>query len=173
MDRTVKEIAKSLGTNKNVVYRIIDKYHLEPVPSSEDGANQAKRYSDDDYFTIKTEFQKLQTKHQENARNDSQDDGLSPTIELLLRAKDDEIDRLRAENDRLHAQVEKLTTALQQEQHNMSEFVKHEQTLRAMTLSIEANHKPGFFERLRGKFGGSKSEPGTPIQTVEVNQEEP
>lgn len=172
MDRTVKEIAKSFGTNKNVIYRIIDKLNLEPVPSSEDGANQAKRYSDDAYYSIKTEFQKLQTKHQETVKTDVQSEGMTPTIELLLRAKDDEIDRLRAENDRLYSQVEKLTTALQQEQHNMSEFVKHEQTLRAMTLSIEANHKPNLFQRLRGKFGGNKNEPGEPIQTVEIDPKE-
>ena len=47
MSKSVKEMTLSLKTNKNVIYRIIEKLGLEPVPN--DDPKAPKEYSDEDY----------------------------------------------------------------------------------------------------------------------------
>ena len=61
MNRTVRDMTKELGTNKNVIYRIIERQNLEPVPTA--NPKETKRYDDESYQIIKDEFSRLQEKH--------------------------------------------------------------------------------------------------------------
>ena len=94
MNRSVKEIAKTLGTNKNVIYRIINKFGLEPV---EDSGTVSKLYSDESVQIIRKEYKSLQERHQTTSdgvsggQNDSQ---YVTMLENQIRRYENEIDRL-------------------------------------------------------------------------------
>jgi len=94
MNRSVKEIAKSLGTNKNVIYRIINKLGLEPV---EDSGTASKLYSDESVQIIRKEYKSLQERHQTTSDGVSGGQNESQYVTMLenqIRRYENEIDRL-------------------------------------------------------------------------------
>ena len=108
MNKTVKDIAKELGTNKNVIYRIISKHNLEPVPN--DDKEAPKEYSERDFIIIQGEYRTLQARHKD-AKEKTEKTSLSSSDRLIKRYEA-EIDRLNliiAEKD---ARIEKLTDQL-------------------------------------------------------------
>ena len=94
MNRSVKDIAKSLGTNKNVIYRIINKFGLEPV---EDSGTASKLYSDESVQIIRKEYKSLQERHQTASDGVSGGQNESQYVTMLenqVRRYENEIDRL-------------------------------------------------------------------------------
>lgn len=152
MNRSVKEIAKYLGTNKNVVYRLINKNGLEPVSGSDSGS---KVYDDESFLIIKTEFRKLQTKHQDS---DSRQPGgeSSELIEVLreqIRRNEMEIDQLRDQIREKDQAILELTDKITKmvESTNLvrvrdQELLAREQETRLM---IESSHSETRFNLFR------------------------
>ena len=123
MDRTVKEITKALGTNKNVIYRIINRYNLEPVPT--DNPKEPKRYSDDSFITIKKAYRTIQEKHD----NGGTVHGSSDTPELILSLQN-QIKRYETEIDRLNAIIEdKDATIKELAKTNHLETVRYQELI--------------------------------------------
>lgn len=123
MDRTVKEITKALGTNKNVIYRIIEKHQLEPVPT--DNPKEPKRYSDDSFITIKKAYRALQEKHGDGGT----DNGNSDNHELIISLQN-QIKRYETEIDRLNKIIEdKDATIKELAKTNHLETVRYQELL--------------------------------------------
>lgn len=112
MNRSVKEIANSLRTNKNVIYRIIEKKGLEPVQDAENGPS--KVYSDQAYQIIKTEFRALQERHQDAKKADTDNDQtrIVTMLEDQIRRFETEIDRLNQIIDTKDETIRDLTDKL-------------------------------------------------------------
>ena len=117
MNRSVKDIAKALGTNKNVIYRIINKLGLEPV---EDSGTASKLYSDESVSIIKKEYKSLQERHQDTSETVSDGFGRSEYVSMLenqVRRYETEIDRLNeviAQKDKAILELtDKLTKAIE------------------------------------------------------------
>lgn len=126
MPRSVKEIAKELETNKNVVYRIIKKHNLEPVPN--DDKDAPTEYSDRDFYIIQGEYKTLQARHKD-AKEKNEKRPLSSSDRLIQRYET-EINRLNmiiAEKD---ARIEKLTDQLAEiNKANHLETVRYQELL--------------------------------------------
>ena len=130
MNRTVKEISKALGTNKDVVYRIIEKCHLEPVPN--DNPKEPKRYSDESNSIIKKEFHKLQEKH---GTNTTMPGNSSDNSELVLFLQK-QIDRYETEIDRLNSIIEDKDATIKELTDKLTKTVEsnHLETIRYQEL---------------------------------------
>lgn len=126
MPRSVKEIAKELETNKNVIYRIIKKHNLEPVPN--DDKDAPTEYSDRDFYIIQGEYKTLQARHKD-AKEKNEKRPLSSSDRLIQRYET-EINRLNmiiAEKD---ARIEKLTDQLTEiNKANHLETVRYQELL--------------------------------------------
>ena len=129
MNRSVKEIAKTLRTNKNVIYRIIDKKGLEPVEDAEN--TTSKVYSDESYQIIKTEFRSLQERHQD-AKTRESDDDQSQVITML----ENQISRYETEIDRLNKIIENKDETIKDLTDKLTKTVEsiHLETLRYQEL---------------------------------------
>lgn len=129
MNRSVKDIAKTLRTNKNVIYRIIDKKGLEPV--QDDQNTTAKVYSDESYQVIRDEVRKLKERHQDT-KNEVSDSDQSEIIERLER----QIERYENEIDRLNKIIESKDETIKDLTDKITETVKssHLETLRYQEL---------------------------------------
>lgn len=129
MNRSVKDIAKTLRTNKNVIYRIIDKKGLEPV--QDDQNTTAKVYSDESYQVIRDEVRKLKERHQDT-KSEVSDSDQSEIIERLER----QIERYENEIDRLNKIIENKDETIKDLTDKITETVKssHLETLRYQEL---------------------------------------
>lgn len=163
-DKTIKAIAEELGTNKAVIYRIIQKLGLNESEHSRTlandapntKANTAKYYDETAQEAIKTEYlrrgervpsnsepntREHLTEHPENARERSAEHQanteLIKTLREQIEALQSEIEHLRANNDKQAETITELTALLSREQE-----------LRAHNLMIESKAKQGFFARL-------------------------
>lgn len=108
MNRSVKEIAKLLGTNKNVIYRIINKLGLEPV---EDSGTTSKVYTDTDVNVIKKEFKSLQERHQDTSDGHSGGSVGSDSSQYVIMLEN-QIRRYEDEIDRLNEQIRQKDQAI-------------------------------------------------------------
>ena len=128
MNRSVKDIAKILRTNKNVIYRIIEKKGLEPV---EDETTTSKVYSDESYQIIKAEYKSLQERHQD-ARTPVSDDDQSQIITML----ENQISRYETEIDRLNKVIETKDETIRDLTDKLTKTVEsgHLETLRYQEL---------------------------------------
>lgn len=129
MNRTVKEITRSLGTNKNVIYRIIEKLGLEPVQDAEN--TTSKVYSDEAYLEIKKEFNSLQARHKD-ARNQVSDTSQTELVTML----ENQIRRYETEIDRLNHIIESKDETIKQLTNDLTETVKtsHLESMRYQEL---------------------------------------
>ena len=129
MNRSVKEIAKLLRTNKNVIYRIIEKKGLEPVQDAE--ITTSKVYSDESYQIIKTEFKALQERHQDT-RTPVSDDDQSQMVTML----ENQISRYETEIDRLNKIIESKDETIKDLTDKLTRTVEssHLETLRYQEL---------------------------------------
>lgn len=126
MNRSVKEISKELGTNKNVVYRIIAKHNLEPVPN--DDKDAAKEYSERDFIIIQGEYRTLQARHKD-AKTKTEKGSMSDSDRLIQRYEN-EIDRLNLVIADKDQQIKELTDKLTQAlENNHLETVRYQELL--------------------------------------------
>lgn len=113
MNRSVKDMTKLLGTNKNVIYRIITKLGLKPVQDGQN--NTTKVYSDETYLEIKKEFERLQGRHQD-ARDEvsvgSDNSDLVVILQNQVKRYETEIDRLNKVIEDKDATIKELTSQL-------------------------------------------------------------
>lgn len=125
MNRTVRDMTKELGTNKNVIYRIIERQNLEPVPTA--NPKETKRYDDESYQIIKDEFSRLQEKHGDTTPKKS--NGASSD---LLQTLQRQIERYEKEIDRLNATIEKKDETIRQKDEYIKDLIEknHIETLR-------------------------------------------
>jgi TolA-binding protein len=124
MNRTVREIARELGTNKNVIYRIIEKQNLEPVPTISE--KETKRFSDESFQIIKERYSALKEWHGE-AKTESKP--VSSDASALVQTLQRQIDRYEKEIDRLNATIEKKDELIKELTDN-----NHAQTIRYQEL---------------------------------------
>ena len=169
--KTVKQIATELGTNKNVIYRIIQKNKLQPIPeeTSEQGRKNATRYSLEDFAIIKTEFIRLQDSRkatpeesQDNKSVNSREDLQSliesqrATIETLERELETSKQTERELRELLANQME-LLKQTQEMNSTLTDTIRREQEIRAIqTLAIETKNKPKLLERISSIFHPNK-----------------
>lgn len=157
--RSIRDISKELGTDKNVVYRIIKKLGIRPSTpehstsaTASTKANSTKYYCADDVSKIIEEFHRTHPEHSENARE--------CTENARERSEDTDIIRvLESQIDLLQSQIKALqeTNTKQAETiSDLTELLHREQELRASRLVIESNTKKGFFARLLSR---NKTEP--------------
>lgn len=137
MNRSVKDIARTLGTNKNVIYRIIDKLGLEPVTDSD---SASKVYSDGDQLLIRDEYKKIKTKHQDDGTKQPLSEN-STLIDLLQ----EQIRRLELDNERLQDQLDRKDQDLREMTARYTELSaqlisikKRDQDLKALELNTKS-----------------------------------
>ena len=138
MNRTVRDMTKELGTNKNVIYRIIERQNLEPVPTA--NPKETKRYDDESYQIIKDEFSRLQEKHGENkTETENKNRTVSSDLSILVQTLQRQIDRYENEIDRLNAKIEQKDETIRQKDETIRELTdqlgkaneyNHAQTIR-------------------------------------------
>ena len=128
MNRSVKEMTKALGTNKNVIYRIIEKLGLEPVPN--DDVKAVKEYSDESYLEIKKAFRKLQEKH-----GDTKPENVTTpdNSELMLTLRK-QIERYEDDIDRLNSVIETKDETIRQKDAYIKELTDK------LTETVKASH---------------------------------
>lgn len=124
MNRTVREITKELGTNKNVVYRIINKMNLEPVTN--ENPKEPKRYSEESFQIIKERYSALQEWHGETQTESGSISSDNSDIVLALK---NQIERYEKE-------IERLNKAIEDKDATIKELVKtsHLETMRYQEL---------------------------------------
>ena len=127
MSKSVKEMTLSLKTNKNVIYRIIEKLGLEPVPN--DDPKAPKEYSDEDYIQIKKAFYKLQEKHNNSVPETNDNSELLVMLQSQIKKQALDIQRLNGVIDEKDALIKELADKL-------TETVKasHVETMRYQEL---------------------------------------
>jgi len=139
MNRTVREITKALGTNKNVVYRIINKCHLEPVPN--DNPKEPKRYSDESYLIIEREYGTLQEKHGESKEdmpgNSTDNSDLIIELQNQIERKDKEIERLNKIIEDKDTTIKELVKSNHLETIRYQELFAREQTTKLLTAQAQ------------------------------------
>lgn len=163
MNRSVKDIAKSLGVNKNVIYRIIEKNGLEPVPESENGS---KMYSDDDQAVIRRDVKSLQKKHQESGSKQPGGDN-SPYMTMLeerVRQLESDLDQARDQIREKDKAILELTDKITKMVESMNLIRVRDQELLAREqearLMIESSHTETRFNLFKpSTWRRNKSEP--------------
>jgi len=134
MNRTVREIARELNTNKNVVYRIIEKQNLEPVPTA--NPKEPKRYSDESFQIIKERFSILQDWHGETK---TEPKPVKADVSVLVQTLQRQIERYEKEIDRLNATLEKKDETIREKDETIKDLTdklgkateyNHAQTIR-------------------------------------------
>ena len=155
MNRTVKEITKLLGTNKNVVYRIIEKLELEPVPN--DDKKAVKEYSEESYLEIKKAFRKLQEKHSDtktetetknetvSGSDNSDNSELILTLRKQIERYEDEIDRLNSVIEKKDETIRELTKTSHLETVRYQELLAREQNTKLL-LTAQAQSRFNLFK---------------------------
>lgn len=139
MDRTVKEIARELGTNKNVIYRIISKHNLAPVPT--DNPKESKRYDNESYLIIQKEYEALREKHgevkeeQKGVGSDNSD--LITELQNQIERKDKEIERLNKIIEDKDATIKELVKSNHLETIRYQELFAREQTTKLLTAQAQ------------------------------------
>ena len=173
MNRSVKEIAKSLGVNKNVIYRIIEKNGLEPVPESENGS---KMYSDDDQAVIRRDVKSLQKKHQESGSKQPGGDN-SPYMTMLeerVRQLESDLDQARDQIREKDKAILELTSKYIELSKELSIITKNEQILRVrdqeVTLAIESSHTETKFSLFRPSTWRKHSKTAETVTLTPVNE---
>lgn len=152
MNRTVREITKALGTNKNVVYRIISKNNLEPIPN--DNPKEPKRYSDESYKIIENEYNKLQEKHGESKEdmpgNSTDNSDLITELQNQIERKDKEIERLNKIIEDKDTTIKELVKSNHLETIRYQELFAREQTTKLLTAQAQTRFnlfKPSTWKR--------------------------
>lgn len=167
-DKTIKELAEELGTNKAVVYRIIQKLGLQesehsrtlantsPNTTENTKTNTPKYYDENAQEAIKNEFsrrgERAQSKsepntrehpgeHSANARKHQSEHQANTELEKALHGQ---IETLQSEVSHLRETVDQQAETIRE----LTSLLHREQELRASNLLIESNHKQGFFSRL-------------------------
>lgn len=129
MNRSVKDIAKALGTNKNVIYRIINKLGLEPV---EDSGTASKIYSDESVQIIRKEYKSLHERHQNTS------DGVSGGSDgsQYVTALENQVRRYETEIDRLNEMITQKDKAILELTDKLAKAIEsgHLETLRYQEL---------------------------------------
>lgn len=134
MNRTVREITKELGTNKNVIYRIIERQNLEPVPTV--NPKEPQRYDDESFQIIKDEFSRLQEKHGETK---TEPKPVRADTSVLVQTLQRQIDRYEKDIDRLNATIEKKDETIRERDETIKDLTdklgkateyNHTQTIR-------------------------------------------
>lgn len=163
-DKTIKAIAEELGTNKAVVYRIIQKLGLQEsehsrtlantIPNTK--ANTAKYYDENAQEAIKNEYLRRGERAQSNSEPNTREHPgeHSPNAREhyteyqanteLIKALHEQIDALQSEVEHLRETTESQAETIRE----LTSLLHREQELRASTLLIESKHKQGFFARL-------------------------
>ena len=165
--KTVKQIASELGTNKNVIYRIIQKNNLRPIPeeTNEQGRKNATRYTLGDFAIIKTEFIKLQETKKDTPEPSRDNENINSRLDLqsLIESQRERIESLEREletsrasekdlRDLLSKQMEQLFES-QRQNKQLQTIIEQEQKIRAIqTLAIETKNKPKLLERFTSLF---------------------
>lgn len=152
MNRTVREITKALGTNKNVVYRIISKNNLEPIPN--DNPKEPKRYSDEAYRIIENEYNKLQEKHggskEDMPGNSTDNSDLITELQNQIERKDKEIERLNKIIEDKDTTIKELVKSNHLETIRYQELFAREQTTKLLTAQAQTRFnlfKPSTWKR--------------------------
>ena len=152
MNRTVREITRELGTNKNVVYRIISKHNLKPVPT--DNPKETKRYSDEAYQIIVNEYGKLQEKHgetqTETTPNSSDNSDLITALQNQIERNEKEIERLNKIIEDKDATIKELVKSNHLETIRYQELFAREQTTKLLTAQAQTRFnifKPSTWKR--------------------------
>ena len=152
MDRTVREITKELGTNKNVVYRIISKHNLKPIPT--DNPKEPKRYSDESYQIIRNEYGILQDKHGETTpetdKNGSDNSDLITALQNQIERNEREIERLNKIIEDKDATIKELVKSNHLETIRYQELFAREQTTKLLTAQAQTRFnlfKPSTWKR--------------------------
>jgi len=180
--KTVKQIASELGTNKNVIYRIIQKNNLRPIPeeTNEQGRKNATRYTLGDFAIIKNEFIRLQETKKDTPEpsRDNKDTNSLESLQSLIESQRERIESLerelaeskRAESELrelLNKQIDQLTES-QNQNKQLQTIIEQEQRIRAIqTLSIETKNKPKLLERFTSIFKPSRATEPTEKETPE------
>ena len=172
--KTVKQIAHELGTNKNVVYRIIQKMNLEPISedTNEQGRKNATRYTLEDFSLIKAEFIRLQEARR--ATSEEIKENTEPDLQSLIQSQRERIETLEKELEtarqtekdlrELLAKEMELLKQSQEMNANLTDTIRREQEIRAIkTLAIETKDKPKLLERLSSIFHPNRQT--EPIET--------
>lgn len=156
MTKTIKQIAESIGTDKNVIYRIIKKLDI-PEHSASDrersGANTARYYDDTAIEQIRTEYNRMHPEQdastREHIRNDRERSGAPDA------STDDIVSVLRAQIASLTRQIESQNETIRHQDatiDRLTGLLEHEQELTKAHLLITANSKDGFFKRLTARI---------------------
>lgn len=180
--KTVKQIANELGTNKNVVYRIIQKCNLRPIPEeiNEQGRKNATRYTLGDFAIIKTEFIRLQETKKDSPEpsRDNEDVNSLSSLQSLIESQRERIESLERElaesrkteselRGLLSKQIDQLTES-QKQNAQLQTIIEQEQRIRAIqTLSLETKNKPKLLERFTSIFKPSRATEPTEKETPE------
>lgn len=170
MNRSVKDMTKSLETNKNVIYRIIDKLGLEPVQDDEN--NAVKVYSEESYQAVKKEFRKIQDKHGDVKQETVPG---SDTSELVLTLRK-QIERYETEIDRLNKNIEKKDETIRDLTDKLAKTVEnsHLETIRNQELlAREQTTKLLLTAQSQTKFNLFKPSTWRRAKTVESPDLEP
>ena len=166
--KTVKQIATELGTNKNVVYRIIQKFDIKPIEeeNNDKGRKNATRYTLEDFAIIKNEFIRLQDTRRDTPENnkgtehpnDSESiiESQRATIETLERELENARQTERELRELISNQIE-LLKKTQDMNATLTDTIRREQEIRAIqTLAIETKNKPKLLERITSIFHPNK-----------------
>lgn len=168
--RTVKQIATELGTNKNVIYRIIIKLGLEPIREETNGKERknATRYTLEDFAIIKNEFIRLQNARRDVSEENKETDQPHDTESLIANQRaqietlERELENARQTERELRELLSNQMELLRQSQEmntNLTETIKREQEIRAIqTLAIETKDKPKLMERISNFFHPSNKD---------------
>lgn len=181
---TIRDIANQLGTDKNVVYRIIKKLDIAPstrehsANASEHSrtlkANAPKYYDPEIVNIVKTELERMRAdkttdnaEHSESTREHSANtsEHFSSTREHSRTPEPNTelIDVLRAQIDGLNRQIEMQAATISHHEEtisNLTALLAHEQELNKAQLLLTASTKRSIWAKLTDKFKKNE-EPGT------------
>lgn len=173
--RTIKEIAAELGTNKNVIYRIIKKLDLEPSTREHSAnacehsrtpkANSAKYYDADAINAIIAEYSRMypddkqkKNEHPANAREhleSTRERSRTPEPNTeLIEALRSQIEQLKAENERQNETIKHHEQTIE----SLMRSLEAAQDISKAQLVIAAAKKPKLLERIAAKFKKNQNE---------------
>ena len=175
---TIREIAQELGTDKNVIYRLIKKLDISPSTREHSAnarehsrapkANAAKYYDKEAVEAIITEYSKrnaettANTSERSRTLADEKTSARANTCEHSRTLANDElINTLKAQIDNLNEQIKNQNETIKHHEKtidNLTELLAHEQEINKAQLMISAANKPSLLERITGKFKRNKPE---------------
>ena len=151
MNRTVRDMTKELGTNKNVIYRIIERQSLEPVPKIR--PQDPQRYSDESFQIISDEYSRLQEKHGHDTpkrSSGSKTTDLISVLEKQINQYEKEIERLNKIIESKDEYIKDLTEKNHIETVRYQEILAREQTTKLLTAQSQVRFnlfKPSTWKR--------------------------